>query len=410
MTTTPPLPPSPSAQRPQRRLWALSDWPTRTLSGHIALAGALVSAVTFETVHFAGNASWANLVVLASGLFASACAIPLRRPALVPRAVAAAAVSLTCTVVMLAVQPAIHVWGIGESAAQLVLLAGVVRRLPRQTAIGLGSLLALAAGTTPPRDTHAGPVTAAVAALTVAVTGLSIYLRAQDVERDRAVERARTGERLELARELHDFVAHHVTGILVQAQTARAVPADPAANAARLERIEAAAAEALTAMRRVVRVLREQPSATTPAAGLGDIDTLVTEFRATGPPVVADVDHDLRGTLAPDLAACAHRIVREALTNIRKHAPGSSRVGITLRRTGDGVLVDVINHPGATPAQSRHGRVPKGGFGLLGLSERVTAMGGAFTAGPTPSGEWRVTAVLPEQTGDRAADPAHAVE
>jgi signal transduction histidine kinase len=259
-------------------------------------------------------------------------------------------------------------------------------------------VIALAAVTTPARDAHPGPVTATIGAVTVATVALALYLRQQDGQRDQAVERAREAERLELARELHDFVAHHVTGILVQAQTARAVPGDQPGNLQRLARIEEAADEALTAMRRVVRVLREEGNGTAPLAGLDEITSLVSDFQVHGPPVRLDVDPALLCHLDPGLAASAHRVVREALTNIRKHAPGATEVDIVLRRTARGLLVEVRNRgavPLREPAVGRRGNAA--GFGLLGLSERAAALGGTFESGPTGDG-WRVVAEFPETT------------
>ncbi|MEY9875638.1 signal transduction histidine kinase [Streptacidiphilus sp. MAP12-33] len=380
-----------------RRFWALSDWPTRTVAGHFALAVVLGLAVTFETLHFATRFGAANFTILASGLFASACAMPLRRPPLTVRGLAAACGSLACTAVMLGLRPSIHLWGVGESVALLVLLSGVLRRTPTGQALWLGPVIALAAVTTPARDAHPGPVTATIGAVTVATVALALYLRQQDAQRDLAVERARGTERLELARELHDFVAHHVTGILVQAQTARAVPDDEPGNRLRMARIEEAANEALTAMRRVVRVLREEDSTTAPPAGLDDIAALAADFRLVGPPVDLDIDPSLRRQPAPNLTASAHRVVREALTNIRKHAPAATRVEIALRRTATGLRVEVTDTDDAArrePAPTQR-RGTGQGFGLLGLSERTGALGGHFEAGPTADG-WRVLAEFPE--------------
>lgn len=314
----------PAPERDTRR--GRSRWTTRSAAVRLAAAVAPAAAVTFEAAVVTGRMTAANLAILTSGLSACACALPLRRPRLVVRAAAAAAVSATCTVVMLTVRPALHVWGAGEALALLVLLAEVVRRAPKSTGIWLGGLLAIVAVTTPPRDSRAGVVTAAVSALAVAVTAFSIYLRTQDADRDRAVEQARTNERLELACELHDFVAHHVTGILIQAQTALAVPGDAAAQRPRLESIENAATESLVAMRRVVSVLREADTGTAPLAGLADIEALAAETRRSGLPVTLSIEPALRTDLAPNLAACAHRIVREALTNTRKHAPDATGV------------------------------------------------------------------------------------
>ncbi|MFE3165400.1 sensor histidine kinase [Streptomyces sp. NPDC059224] len=395
-------PPAPQeAAGTGRRIWAISDWPTRTVAGHFALAVVLALAVTFETLHFATRFGAANFTILASGLFASAWAIPLRRPPLAVRGLAAACGSLACTAVMLGLRPSIHLWGVGESVALLVLLSGVLRRAPTGQALWLGPVIALAAVTTPARDAHPGPVTATIGAATVATVALALYLRHQDAERDVAVEQARGAERLELARELHDFVAHHVTGILVQAQTARAVPDDEPGNRERMARIEEAANEALTAMRRVVRVLREENSSTAPLAGLDDIAALAAEFRLVGPPVDLDIDPSLHRQLAPDLAASAHRVVREALTNIRKHAPTATRVEISLRRTGHGLRVEVTDSDDGSrreppPIQRR---ATGHGWGLLGLSERAGALGGHLESGPTANG-WRVVAEFPETAAE----------
>ncbi|TYC10528.1 hypothetical protein FXF65_31185 [Actinomadura syzygii] len=252
--------------------------------------------------------------------------------------------------------------------------------------------------------------------VTVAIAlGIGLYLRAVDARRSRALAAARRDERLELARDLHDFVAHHVTGIVVQAQAARFTAGSGAAHSpeqldAMLGGIEKAGTEALTSMRRMVGLLRDAQhvdapdgeargdggAATRPVGDLARLRELVDGF--THPPAALTLAPDL-GTLPPEVATSAHRVVQEALTNVRKHAADAATVQVTLVRVGHDVEVAVRDD-----GRGRGRRLPSGGFGLTGLSERVGALGGRLRAGPRPDGGWEVVAVLPVPDGRAAAD------
>jgi signal transduction histidine kinase len=215
---------------------------------------------------------------------------------------------------------------------------------------------------------------------TGAVAG-GLYLRNQDERRRKAVSEARRRQRLELARDLHDFVAHDVSEMLAQAQAGRYINAEQPARAAEIfEQIEQAGLRALAALDRTVHMLDEadRPS-DLPDLGLTE---LVGRFDAAS-------DAEVRLELSPaepghgvprELAAAAYRVVTEALTNVRKHAPDATHVNVSATRTQDALTVSVAN---------------SGGTGLAGLAERVEALGGTFRAAPEQDGSWRVAAILP---------------
>jgi signal transduction histidine kinase len=225
--------------------------------------------------------------------------------------------------------------------------------------------------------------------------GVGGYLRFQEERRREAVHSVRRAERLELARELHDLVAHHITGIVVQAQAARTV-ADlkPDAVLPALDAIASAGSDALTSMRRLVTVLRaEDEAARKPGTTLADLRMLTERFSAEGPRVAFEIGAGIDDrALAPEVMTTIHRVLREALTNVRKHAPGTSWVEADLRRFDQRVLLRIRNFGSASdPRLSRLG----GGFGLVGMAERVEALGGRLYAGPAPDGAWEVVAEFP---------------
>ena len=229
--------------------------------------------------------------------------------------------------------------------------------------------------------------------LTVA---FAAYLRSQDYRRTVAVTETRRAERLAIAADLHDFVAHHVTGILVQTQVARMMTdtgpddLDPV-----LAGIERAATEALASMRRTVGVLRDTDDAADrrPVGDLAGIAGLVDGFAT---PVQKATLH--RATAVPEdlpheIQAAAFRVVQEALTNVRRHAGDASQVTVGLRceRSRLEVTVSDDGRGGSQLPAAAHG----GGFGLVGLKERVTALGGELHAGPRAGYGWEVRAVFP---------------
>lgn len=246
--------------------------------------------------------------------------------------------------------------------------------------------------------------TMASVALGVAVA-VGLYFRARDSERAKtmqaAVREAQTGERMALARELHDVVAHQVTGIVVQAQAARMV-ADTKPEVAQqaLGRIEEGGLEALAAMRRLVGSMR----GAAPGASPGDTatgDTATTDFAADlralvdrkyGVPVTLELDLDRDVPL--EVARTVLRLVQESLTNIDKHAASASTAHVLARGT-DTELHLKISDNGVASAEAPVGG--SGGYGIVGMRERVALLGGLFTAGPGPeeSGGWQVEAWLP---------------
>ncbi|MEV0382196.1 sensor histidine kinase [Nonomuraea sp. NPDC050643] len=225
---------------------------------------------------------------------------------------------------------------------------------------------------------------------------------AREVIAGNLLEHTARGERARIARELHDIVAHHISMVAVQAEAARlAVPGMPEAGAERLSAIGDTARSALTEMRRLLGVLREdaEQEATwrpQPSLSLDELNELLDESReASG----SGTRLILRGTpveLDPGVGLAAYRIVQEALTNARRHAPGAA-VDVELDYTG-GDLRLLVRDNGPGPAGEREeadGGQEDGGHGLTGMRERAAAVGGELSTGPAPGGGFLVEARLP---------------
>ncbi|MED7929671.1 histidine kinase [Nonomuraea sp. LP-02] len=289
--------------------------------------------------------------------------------------------------------------GMAETGSLLILVVGVLRhvepvRLAAALACaGLIVLMAEAVG----RDYHGAGL--AFSFLLFAswsmAAGAGGYLRFQRERRAEAVHSVRRAERLELARELHDLVAHHITGIVVQAQAARTVAeASPQAVLPALDAIATAGSDALTSMRRMVTVLRaEEEAGRRPGTTLADLRMLTDRFSADGPKVAFEIGPGLDDrTLQPEVMTTLHRVLQESLTNVRKHAARAAWVEADLRRHERSVVLRVRNFGSASdPRVSRLG----GGFGLVGMAERVEALGGRLYAGPSKEGAWEVVAEFP---------------
>ncbi|NEA64873.1 histidine kinase [Streptomyces sp. SID12488] len=224
-----------------------------------------------------------------------------------------------------------------------------------------------------------------------AVLGGGVAWRLVMADRRRRAATLRLEQRAEFARDLHDFVAHHVTGIVVQAQGALVIAQRrPELVPPALERIERAGSEALVSMRQMVGMLRDADGepALVPLAGMAEVRSLVEGFSAVGG---AGVRLELEGSfddLPVEVTTTAHRVVMEALTNVRKHARGCTEVRVRAVRGGDGVTVRVSDD-----GRSRH--PSGGGFGLRGLAERVNLVGGGLRTGPAAEGGWSVEATFP---------------
>ncbi|WFG44274.1 sensor histidine kinase [Pseudonocardia alni] len=218
--------------------------------------------------------------------------------------------------------------------------------------------------------------------------------------RSARLAQARNDERLELARELHDTVAHHVTAIVVAAQAGVVVAGSRPEEAGRaLESIERAGAEALDGMRRMVGVLRagaDGGADRAPGHDVADVEDVVARFDPERTRTRLEIAPEVRAAvLGPAVAATAFRVVREALTNVHRHAPGATTVSVGVHLQA-GRLVTVVHNDGTGTENPL--RDP-GGFGLAGMRERVEALDGSLHAGPDGPGRWIVVAEVPAGAG-----------
>lgn len=232
---------------------------------------------------------------------------------------------------------------------------------------------------------------------TAGAVGLGAYLRALDLRRVEAVRQARRAQRVQLARDLHDFVAHDVSAMVIQAQAAQILlEHDPAEAAAALRAIEEDGARALASMDRTVRMLRElegDRASAEPLPGLDDLPGLVRRFADAGFPDT-ELLVEPAGPVPREVATTIYRVVVEALTNVRKHAPAGSSVAVHVKGES-GTVVLTVSDRAAAEASPRLAAAERAGLGLAGLAERVQALGGAFSAGRVADGGWLVKAMFP---------------
>ncbi|RCK70433.1 sensor histidine kinase [Desertihabitans brevis] len=222
----------------------------------------------------------------------------------------------------------------------------------------------------------------------------SLRLRAEQLERSRAVEAemAAAAERTRIARELHDIVSHSLSAIGLLAEgAARQVDRDPAQAEAAMLKVRDTSREAMQEMRSMLGVLRDTgDAAASPLPGLDALPALVGRARETGLPVTLSVQGEAP-PLRSSLQLVVYRVVQEALTNVGKHAgAGLSRVEVTLHHSPDEVAVTVADD-GAGPRPDGTGT----GHGLVGMRERVTALGGTLRTGARPGGGFQVHATVP---------------
>lgn len=207
----------------------------------------------------------------------------------------------------------------------------------------------------------------------------------------RQLAEIRTQERVGLARELHDTVAHHVSAIAVQAQAGRAVAGtSPEVALATLAAIESEATRTLAEMRAMVRVLRDgQATEYAPQPGIADLSALASNDDV---PVVQVTLTGELGHLPEGIEAAVYRLARESLTNALRHARHAGRVLIEVAGEPDVVRLRIADDGELDPS---YAAAP--GFGLIGMAERAELLGGTLSAGPSPGGGWTVTAELPRQ-------------
>jgi signal transduction histidine kinase len=369
-----------------RRVAAGPDWP-------LASALALGLAAALETLLRTGlpldsDASTALLLNLLA-------TVPL---ALRRRWLPVAAVVVTAATV--AAVSSTSAWTVAGLFGQVVVLYLVAARYPRRVLLLVAvPFLLVALGTSGQGAAVSGVLLLVLAGAALAV-GDASRLRGQAIaERDRSRraaadalrDRAAVHERARIARELHDVVAHHVSMIAVQAEAARLATAGmPEEGRRRLEAIGATAREALTEMRRLLAVLRADAGGEAdraPQPGLDRLDQLLGSARAAG----TRCRLTLRGQavpLPPGVDLAAYRILQEALTNARRHAPGAT-VEVELCYAAGAVHLRVRDDgPGAAAPGA-------GGHGLLGMRERAAMAGGTLRAGAAAGGGFVVEAVLP---------------
>jgi signal transduction histidine kinase len=280
----------------------------------------------------------------------------------------------------------------------------------RAVAYGLGTLVVLGSASLAvnPLGTFGGGVTILpFMAAVVVVAGIAVANRRAYVEsiHDRAEQDARRRideERLRIARELHDVVAHTMATINVQAGVAAHVLSTrPEAVAESLQAIKTASKDGLRELRAILNVLRQADDAdpTQPAPGTAQLETLITGARQAG----LDTTLTVAGEPVPLPAAvdlAAYRIVQESLTNAIRHA-GPATAAVSLGYSRDELRVDVTD-TGRGPALAASSN---GGHGLAGMRERATTVGGTLETGPGPAGGFRVAARLPLRDTTEGARP-----
>ncbi|GAA2867404.1 histidine kinase [Streptosporangium fragile] len=239
----------------------------------------------------------------------------------------------------------------------------------------------------------------AIGAFTVLPTTVALggAFRYRAGARMREIEQAKLLEREQLARDLHDTVAHHVSAMAIRAQAGLATAASrPEAATEALHVIEAEAARALAEMHAMVRVLRrDHPIDLAPGRRITDIEQLAGRDRS-GPSVGVEISGDL-GDLPPSVEAAIYRLAQESVTNARRHARHATRVEV--RVTADDTSVHLRVSDDGDSGLVRPTASP--GYGLIGMIERAHLLGGTCVAGPNPDRGWTVTAVLP-RTGAAA--------
>ncbi|MFI6511621.1 sensor histidine kinase [Streptosporangium sp. NPDC050855] len=332
-------------------------------------------------------------------------------------------------------------WPLLHTLAMMILVALACRWAPVAQAVAAGVLAVLAlaflgipiTGLAAASGWEFAAICAFWSLAAFVGAGAGGYLRWLDAQRVRSVRHARRAQRLRLATDLHDFVAHDVSAMVIQAQAAQVLlRTDPEEAARMLQRIEADGTHALASMDGTIRVLRELEEGTagarTTSPGVADLPELVRRYAGSGTgPIELETDPGLGTGLSRQVDTTVYRVVVESLTNVRRHAAPGATVTVTLRRSAEGVWLTVTDRPpdtdrghrepGDRPGARESGdrwdgvRDPAGrrhsGIGLAGLAERVEALGGTFSAGPLPPGGWQVRACLPAGV---AGSPGGAVE
>lgn len=375
----------PAVADPPARVWR--DW---------AVAGAVVVGAVLETVlrtdaKFVGLPVGWRVASLVTCLVSIPVAILIRRTRPLAALLLAFGVILGFGAVARLVEGSSG--GLNTGAVALVMVYSLYRwGSGRDWLIGGGVLLvALVVGNLVDGSSVGDVIGGGVVLLLPVLIGLNV--RSRQLARDRAVTEARANERVTLARELHDTVAHHVSAIAVQAQAGRAVAANSPERAVEiLAVIEEAASRALEDMRAMVHTLRAGADAElNPGTGLVDIPRLA-QVASGALHVTVDIDAQV-GDVTPAVGTALYRLAQESITNAVRHARKATHVRVHIAGDNQQVSITVVDdgeqHVRGTAARTAQG------YGLLGMAERVKLLGGTFTAGPLPGRGWQVQAQLP---------------
>jgi signal transduction histidine kinase len=342
-----------------------------------------------------------NVGTAVPGLLILLCAVGLGTtlPLALPDATLGAATVIAAALLSLTV---FHTLTVAGAAVQLIAAYRVGRHGRPAVAVVAVAAYLVSAATADHHGVRMISVLLAALVPAVALGGLTRRMHEEAAENRAAqqavagtlLEHTARGERARIARELHDVVAHHISMVSVQAESARlTTPGLPPIGAQRLSAIGDTARAALTEMRRLLGVLRADADSDgadrRPQPGLAQLTELLDQARdATG----AGARLIVRGpptTLDPGIELAAYRIVQEALTNARRHAPGAA-VDVELHYS-DTALHLLIRDNGPGPGDT----APVAGHGLLGMRERAAAVGGDLRTGPALAGGFLVNAHLP---------------
>ena len=374
--------------------------PRAPLIGCLVLGvGAVVEAVSQQAPSLPGSAGSTPVPAIVLILLAAGTTLPLGLLWAQPQATAA----------VIAVASLLSI-GLAHSftVAGLVAVVIAVYRLGARRAQALAAAICvafLALALAQSTGHHPAQMTILLASAAPLAAWAGYARRTSDDDAARIAERAAIagslhehtarGERARISRELHDVVAHHISMIAVQAETARlTTPGMPAVGAQRLSAIGDTARSALTEMRRLLGVLREdtgdEPVRRQPQPGLSQLNALLDEARDASGAGTRLIVSGWLAALDPGVELAAYRIIQEALTNSRRHAPGAA-VDVELYFSVTELFLRVRdNGPGPAP----DGEV-SGGHGLLGMRERAAAVGGMLQTGPASGGGFAVEARLP---------------
>ncbi|MGW5189081.1 sensor histidine kinase [Kribbella sp. NPDC004138] len=368
----------PRAPEPPRRVWR--DW---------VLVGGLLLAVVLEGV-FREDVVWRPAAIVIAVVVA--CALLWRRTR--PLTVVAAVFGVLIVINLVTLVTGNATFGLYSMICVVLLPYSLARwGSGREILIGLVFILvALVLGIASDFTGYAEAAFGSMFLLFPATLGLAVRYRW--TARNRELGQVRLRERELLARELHDTVAHHVSAIVIRAQAGRAVAATrPEAAVDALAVIEAEGTRTLAEMRAMVGVLRDDGTAAlAPQPGVAELEQLA---RSAGdrPRVEVEVSGDL-GDLDGAVGAAIYRIAQESITNAVRHARQATRIDVRLTSSDDSVQLTVRDNGEAT---SRN----PGGYGLVGMAERATLLGGTLAAGPDPDRGWSVDVVLPRKAGGR---------